>query len=85
VQVVDVREPEEWAQGRIPGSVLISMGELTSRMRELDRLKPVVMVCRSGRRSLITTRQLLDAGFPEVKSLAGGVAAWIDAGQRLES
>jgi rhodanese-related sulfurtransferase len=85
VQVVDVREQEEWAAGRIPGSVLIPMGDVSSRLHELDPDRPVVTVCRSGRRSLFSAEDLLNAGFPDVKSLAGGVIAWVEAGQPLES
>jgi rhodanese-related sulfurtransferase len=84
VQVVDVREPEEWAAGRMPGSVLMPMGEVAARMRELDPNTPVVTVCRSGRRSLYSAEELINAGFRDVKSLAGGLIAWVEAGQPLE-
>jgi rhodanese-related sulfurtransferase len=84
VQVIDVREPEEWALGRMPESVLIPMDDLAARMRELDPAQPVVTVCRSGRRSLISAAQLLAAGFSDVKSLAGGMIAWVEAGQPVE-
>lgn len=84
VQVVDVREPEEWSRGRMPGSVLMPMGEVAARMRELDPDAPVVTVCRSGRRSLYSAEELIGAGFRDVKSLAGGLIAWVEAGQPLE-
>lgn len=84
VQIVDVREPEEWAAGRIPGSVLIPMGEVGGRLHELDRGRPVVTVCRSGRRSLYSADELLAAGFRDVQSLAGGMIAWVEAGQPVE-
>ena len=84
IQVVDVREPEEWAAGRMPGSVLMPMGEVAFRLEELDPEVPVVTVCRSGRRSLFSAEELLGAGFREVKSLAGGLIAWVEAGQPLE-
>jgi rhodanese-related sulfurtransferase len=83
-QVVDVREPEEWALGHMPESVLIPMDDLAARMRELDPAQPVVTVCRSGRRSLISAAQLLASGFSDVKSLAGGMIAWVEAGQPVE-
>lgn len=85
VQVVDVREAEEWAAGHIPGSVLIPMGDIAARQRELDPDVPVVTVCRSGQRSLYSAEELLQAGFRDVKSLAGGVIAWAEAGQPLDS
>lgn len=84
VQVVDVRESDEWCEGHIPGSVLIPMGEVAFRLRELDPSRPVITVCRSGRRSLYSAEELLAAGFRDVKSLAGGVIAWAEAGQPLE-
>jgi rhodanese-related sulfurtransferase len=84
VQIVDVREPEEWAEGRIPGSILMSMGEVALRKRELDPAIPIVTVCRVGARSLYSAEELSAAGFPHVKSLAGGLNAWIAAGQPLE-
>lgn len=84
VQVVDVREQEEWAAGRMPGSVLMPMGEVAARMRELDPDAPVVTVCRSGRRSLYSAEELIGAGFRDVKSLAGGLIAWVEAGRPLE-
>jgi rhodanese-related sulfurtransferase len=84
VQVVDVREPDEWAQGHMSGSRLIPMREVTGRVRELDPHTPVIMVCRSGRRSMIAAEALIRAGFLDVKSLAGGMIAWVDAGQPVE-
>lgn len=84
MQLVDVREPEEWTAGHLPGSVLIPMGELGGRRDELDRSRPIITVCRSGRRSLYSAEELLAAGFPDVRSLAGGVIAWVEAGGRLE-
>jgi rhodanese-related sulfurtransferase len=83
-QVVDVREPDEWAAGHMPGSVLIPMGEVGSRLGELDRERPVVTVCRSGRRSLFSAAELLEAGLRDVRSLAGGMIAWVEAGQPVE-
>jgi rhodanese-related sulfurtransferase len=83
-QLVDVREWEEWATGHIPGSVHLPMAEVAVRMGELDPARPVITVCRSGRRSLLSARELLRAGFPDVSSLAGGISAWVDAGQPVE-
>jgi rhodanese-related sulfurtransferase len=85
VQVVDVREVDEWAAGHIPASVLMPMGDVAARKRELDPEVPVVTVCRSGRRSLYSAEELIHSGFQDVKSLAGGLIAWAEAGQPLES
>ena len=76
VQVVDVREPNEWAEGHIAGAIHIPLGELGLRKEELDRDRAVVTVCRSGRRSLTAADALLASGFTQVASLAGGMNAW---------
>jgi sulfur-carrier protein adenylyltransferase/sulfurtransferase len=81
VQVVDVREPEEWTSGCIPGSVLMPMGDVQERIRELDPALPVVTVCHSGVRSLYSAEELIAAGFGDVRSLSGGMVAWVEAGQ----
>lgn len=84
LQLVDVRENEEWLDGRIAGSILIPLGELAVRVGELDPARPVVTVCRSGRRSLVAAGALQAAGFVEVRSLAGGLLEWAAAGQPVE-
>ena len=84
LQVVDVREAEEWAVARIPGATHIPLGELGLRKRELDAQRPVVAVCRSGRRSLTAADALKGAGFVEVASLAGGLLEWAETGLPVE-
>jgi hydroxyacylglutathione hydrolase len=83
-QLVDVREPDEWVEGHAPGAALIPLGELEARRGELDPAQPVVTVCRSGRRSLTAAEILLDVGFRDARSLAGGMVAWRDAGLPVE-
>jgi rhodanese-related sulfurtransferase len=83
-QIVDVREPEEWAEGHIPGAIHIPLGELAARTGELDSGQPAIVVCRSGRRSLYGAETLLQAGFGDAKSLAGGMVDWEAAGQPVE-
>ena len=85
LKLVDVREPKEWAEGRIPGSIHIPLGELGRRSDELIREIPVVVVCRSGVRSLTGTDELLARGFADVASLNGGILAWARAGHPIES
>lgn len=76
--VVDVRERWEWLVGNLDdrGAVLIPLGELADRMGEVPRDRPVVFVCRSGHRSLTAARSFLEAGYPRVFNLKGGVVAW---------
>ncbi|HSN11255.1 MAG TPA: rhodanese-like domain-containing protein [Propionibacteriaceae bacterium] len=78
-QVVDVREDHEVAQGRIPGSLHIPLGQLGERLSELDRHRPVVAVCRSGNRSGTATRLLTSVGYT-CDNMAGGMLAWQSAG-----
>jgi rhodanese-related sulfurtransferase len=82
-QIVDVREPDEWAAGHIPGAIHIPLGQLMARQR-LDPQRPVITVCRSGNRSLAAVDQLVAGGFRDVKSLAGGMQAWTADGQPVE-
>jgi sulfur-carrier protein adenylyltransferase/sulfurtransferase len=76
--VVDVREPEEWALGHLPTARLIPKDELLEHVDELTGARSLVLYCRSGGRSGQSTRQLLDLGFTNVRSLKGGINAWSD-------
>ena len=76
--VVDVREPREFEICRIPGAILIPLGQLPSRAHELDPRREVVLQCRSGVRSARATMLLRDLGFTLARNLTGGILAWID-------
>jgi len=78
--ILDVRQPGEWNEFHIPGSTLIPLGELAARVDELPRDQEIVVVCRSGNRSAQGRDILLDAGFAQVTSMAGGVTQWRTAG-----
>lgn len=80
-QIVDVREPDEWSEGHIPNAIHIPLGKLDDRAKELDPSRPVIAVCRSGRRSLVAAEALIEAGFVDAASLAGGMIAWAEAKQ----
>ncbi|MCA9860096.1 MAG: rhodanese-like domain-containing protein [Thermomicrobiales bacterium] len=84
-QVVDCRMEREWSSGHIKGSTLIPLGSIESHLNELDRERPVIVVCRSGHRSSIAARQLISAGFVDVKSMKGGINAWSRTGNTLVS
>lgn len=73
--VLDVREPDEWELGTLPGSTLISMGELIERIDELEKDTPVLCVCRSGGRSAQVAAYLAASGFERVANMVGGVKA----------
>ena len=80
LQIVDVREPDEWLEGHIAGAIHIPLGQLSARRAELESRRPIVMVCHSGARSAQATRALTSAGFPDVANLTGGMLAWTRAG-----
>lgn len=77
-ELVDVREPFEYDICRIPGSKLIPLGELASRMSELDSADEIVLQCKSGARSAKALKLLREAGFSKLNNLEGGIAAWAD-------
>jgi len=76
VQLLDVREPAELAMAAIPDAIRIPMREVPSRLVELDRHRPVVVMCHSGVRSGHVAAFLLANGFEQVFNLAGGIDAW---------
>ena len=78
--ILDVRQPEEWNEVHIPGATLIPLGELASRVDEVPKGQEIVVVCRSGNRSQQGRDILLQAGFEQVTSMAGGVNQWSAAG-----
>ena len=82
--ILDVRTPAEYEEYHVPGSTLIPVDELAKRVSEVPKDKEVVVVCRSGNRSGTGRDLLLQAGFPQVTSLAGGLQAWRSAGKPVE-
>lgn len=76
-QLVDVRTPAEFAQGRVRGAINVPIGELRARLGalELDPARPVVAICLSGHRSVPAVRLLERGGF-QASQLAGGMLAW---------
>ena len=81
--ILDVRQPEEYESGHIPGSVLIPLDILESRLSEIPKDNEVVVVCRSGNRSATGRDILLNAGFTNVTSMAGGMNQWINKGYEI--
>jgi glyoxylase-like metal-dependent hydrolase (beta-lactamase superfamily II)/rhodanese-related sulfurtransferase len=82
--VVDVREPWEYRQGHVPGAVLIPLGQLSTRVNELDPERPVAVICASGNRSQSAAALLGQKGFKTVYNVAGGTGAWRYSGLDLE-
>jgi sulfur dioxygenase len=86
VQVIDVREPEEYngPLGHIRGAKLIPLAQLAARIGELEKDRPLVTVCRSGGRSAQAAVILGRAGFGDVANLAGGMLRWRADGHPVE-
>jgi adenylyltransferase/sulfurtransferase len=77
-RLIDVREPFEWDICRIPGATLIPLGQLPSRMSELDSADDIVLQCKSGGRSARALKLLQEAGFGKLHNLEGGITAWAE-------
>jgi len=74
--LLDVREPWEFAQARIEGSIHIPMHQIPSRHGELDKNAEIVVICHHGMRSAQVTHYLDQLGFAQVYNLSGGIDAW---------
>ncbi len=74
--LLDVRQPEEWAEMHIQGAVLIPLGELESRISEIPTDRDVLIICRSGNRSTQAREILRAAGLERTTSIMGGMNAW---------
>jgi hydroxyacylglutathione hydrolase len=81
--VVDVREPWEYQQGHVPGAVLMPLGQLSKRIRELNPDHPVAVICASGSRSQSAAAMLGQKGFKTVYNVVGGTGAWMYSGLPL--
>ncbi|NNF53736.1 MAG: MBL fold metallo-hydrolase [Acidimicrobiales bacterium] len=81
LQLVDIRQPGETANGIIDGAHLIPLTQLNERLGELDPAKPTAVYCAGGYRSSIAASRMIDAGFGDVSDLLGGYGAWVSAHQ----
>jgi rhodanese-related sulfurtransferase len=77
-ELIDVREAFEYEIARIGGAKLIPLGEIAERVNELQRERPIVVHCHSGRRSAEAVRLLQKRGFANIFNLEGGIDAWSD-------
>ncbi len=76
LQLVDVRQPGETADGTIDGAVLVPLTRLNERLASLDASRPTIVYCAGGFRSSIAASRLAAAGFEDVSDLLGGYGAW---------
>ena len=84
LQVVDVRAPDEWSRGHLPGAIHIPLAALPERVGELDASVPIVLHCKGGGRSSIATSFLQSKGIESVSNLAGGFEGWVAEGFEVE-
>lgn len=97
--LIDVREPDEFAAGRIQGFVNMPRGVLEMKIHQHPRVsshtdplaalealsaQPIYLLCRSGARSVLAAKSLQEMGFSKVWSVSGGFQAWTDAGFPVE-
>jgi rhodanese-related sulfurtransferase len=84
--IVDVREPNEFAAGRIPNARNVTLSRIEEGAKELEKLKskPILLVCQTGARSGQAVRTLQKKGFTDVVALAGGMNAWQQAQMPME-
>jgi rhodanese-related sulfurtransferase len=78
LEIIDVREPFEWAMGHIPGARLVPLGRIAEEIPRLDKRRETILYCKVGGRSLSAARQLAEAGVSDVRNLSGGILRWID-------
>ena len=79
--VIDVREPDEYTNGHVPGAKLIPLGQLGSRIQELPEGRPLYVICATGARSMRAATALQNQAGIEVVNVAGGTKAWIASGR----
>lgn len=86
ILVVDIRTPEEYNQGHIPGVKLINFrdNDFLAQMNELDKSKPVIIHCARGGRSGNAANQLIKAGFTTIYDYSGGFNDWKAKGLEIE-
>ena len=76
IELLDVREPYEWAIASLPGARHIPLGALPDQMQALDPARETIVYCKSGIRSLAAAHHLVGAGFASVANLSGGISRW---------
>ena len=84
-QILDVRTPEEWAEGTVKEAIKMNFydANFQEQLKKLDKTKPVYVYCKSGGRSGKAADQLQKMGFTSVYNLLGGMGAWNSAGKEV--
>jgi SulP family sulfate permease len=82
--LLDVREPAEYRSGHLPGAELMPLRTIIEDAERLPRDRPILLICRSGRRSTRAMHWLIGLGFDEVVNLKGGILSWKAMGKPVE-
>ena len=82
--LIDVRQPNEFVEGHVPGAVLIPLNELPDRVDEVPTGREVLVICRSGGRSAMACELLDEQGLSAV-NVVGGTLAWVAAGRAVDT
>lgn len=83
VHLVDVREPNEYADGHVPGAILVPLGDVPDRVDAFRSDAPTYVICRSGARSMRACEYLAEQGL-DVTNVAGGTMAWAESGRAVD-
>jgi rhodanese-related sulfurtransferase len=78
--VIDVREPDEYRSGHVPGATLVPLSSVSDRLGELPAGDDLLVICRTGGRSLRAAEFMVANGVPAT-NVAGGTKAWIESGR----
>ena len=84
LQLIDVREPDEFEDARVPGALLIPLVTVPGRLDDLDATKPLYVICASGGRSMSAAKYLSEQGHDAV-NIAGGTKAWVASGKAFDT
>ncbi|HYG60474.1 MAG TPA: rhodanese-like domain-containing protein [Symbiobacteriaceae bacterium] len=74
--VIDVREPWEYAEGHLPGSVLRPVGQIRTWANDYDKEAELYLICRTASRSAVAAKFLQSLGFKNVRNVSGGIISW---------
>jgi rhodanese-related sulfurtransferase len=84
LRLIDVREPDEFSDGHVPGAVSVPLGAVPEQVDAFRGEGPTYVICRSGARSLRACQHVAEHGV-EVVNVAGGTLAWTLSGRPVES
>ncbi len=85
IQVIDVREPNEYREGHVPGAKLMPVNSVLARIQELNHDQDVLFVCAVGQRSALACEMAAAMGLERLYNMEGGTQAWAEAGLPVES